>query len=105
MKVVSTAMFGLAGAGLAGPAWAQERSWDGWWQSMCGMGGMWGIGMMLVMLAFWVLVIVALVLGIRWLLTQGRAPARDQALELLRQRYARGEINKEEFDVKKRDLG
>jgi putative membrane protein len=62
--------------------------------------------MMLFMLLFWVLVIAGLVLGIRWLVTQGRSArsGSDAALEILRQRYARGEINKEEFDAKKRDL-
>ena len=30
---------------------------------------------------------------------------RDEALEILRQRYARGEIDKQEFDARKRDLG
>jgi len=28
----------------------------------------------------------------------------DSALEILRQRYARGEINKDEFEARKRDL-
>ena len=71
---------------------------------MWGMWGAWGLGMMGFMLVFWALVIVALVLGVRWLATQGREPRSDTALEILRQRYARGEINKEEFDAKKRDL-
>jgi len=31
-------------------------------------------------------------------------PRRDTALEILRERYARGEIGKEEFDLKRRDL-
>jgi len=68
------------------------------------MWGVWGIGMMLMMLFFWGLVIVAIVLGIRWLVSQGKASRSDSALEILRQRYARGEINKEEFEAKKRDL-
>jgi len=36
---------------------------------------------------------------------QGRVSRSDSALEILRQRYARGEINKEEFEGKKKDLG
>ena len=85
-------------------AFAQERpyGWDMhpmWW-----MGGAWGIGMMFMMLLFWGLIIAGLVLGIRWLVTQGKEPRSDSALEILRQRYARGEINKEEFEAKKRDL-
>lgn len=102
-----TLAIGLSG-GLGGiltlpvPAWAQERPWG--WHPMWGMWGAWGLGMMLFMTVFWVLVIAGLVLGIRWLVTQGREPRSDTALEILRQRYARGEINKEEFDVKRRDL-
>jgi len=47
---------------------------------------------------------VGIVLGIRWLVTQGRESRSDSALDILRQRYARGEINKDEFEAKKRDL-
>jgi putative membrane protein len=56
------------------------------------------------MVLFWALVVVGIVLLIRWLLGQGKVSRSDTALEILRQRYARGEINKEEFDVKKKDL-
>jgi putative membrane protein len=58
----------------------------------------------LFMLLFWGAVIVGIVLGIRWLISQGKASQSDSALEILRQRYARGEINKDEFEAKKRDL-
>ncbi len=43
-------------------------------------------------------------LGVRWLISQGKEPRSDSALEILRQRYARGEINKEEFEAKKREI-
>ncbi|MBW8005920.1 MAG: SHOCT domain-containing protein [candidate division NC10 bacterium] len=68
------------------------------------MWGAWGIGMMFMMIVFWGLVIVALVLGIRWLITQGKEPRADSSLEILKRRYARGEIDKEEFEAMKRDL-
>jgi putative membrane protein len=61
--------------------------------------------MMLMMLVFWGVIIVVFVLGIRWLMTQGREPRRtDAAPDILRQRYARGDISKEEFEAKKKDL-
>ncbi len=75
--------------------------WDGHPLSM--MWGAWGIGMMLMMLVFWVLVIVLLVYGVRWF-TGLHHPQTDSALDILRQRYARGEISTEEFEEKKRAL-
>jgi len=50
------------------------------------------------------IIFAALVLGVRWLLSQDKEQRGDSALEILRQRYACGEINKEEFEAKKRDL-
>lgn len=87
-------------------AFVQERVYDWGWgpHPMWGLWGIWGIGMMLFMLLFWGLVIVGIVLGIRWLLRQGKAGGSDSALEILRQRYARGEINREEFEARRRDL-
>ena len=85
---------------------AQERSWD-WQWSMHPMMFMWGAGglvMMLMMLVFWGLVIAGLIVGLRWLVGQGRAGGRDEAMEILRQRYAKGEIDKQEFDARARDL-
>jgi len=85
---------------------AQERVYEWGWgmHPMWGVWGAWGIGMMLMMLVFWGAVIVGIVLGIRWLVSQGRESRPDSALEVLRQRYARGEINRDEFEAKKRDL-
>jgi len=60
--------------------------------------------MMLFVLLFWGLVIAGIVLGIRWLVRQSQDSRPDQALEILRQRYARGEIGKEEFEAKRKDL-
>ncbi len=83
---------------------AQDRPY-GWGWGMHPMWGVWGIGMMLMMFIFWGLVIVGIVLAIRWLVSQGQGSRpTDAALDILRQRYARGEINKEEFEAKKRDL-
>jgi putative membrane protein len=61
--------------------------------------------MMLTMLVFWGAVIVGIVLAVRWPAIRGREPgSTDAALDILRQRYARGDIDKEEFEAKKRDL-
>lgn len=82
---------------------AQERMYE-WSWAWHPMWGMWGLGMALMMLAFWGVVILGIVVGIRWLVGHGAPPRSDPALDILRQRYARGEIGKEEFDAKKRDL-
>ena len=84
-----------------GPARIQDWSPRPWgMHPMWGGGGGWVVWGFL----FGVAMIVALVLGIRWLIRQGRPEAGDSALEILRQRYARGEINREEFEAKRKDL-
>jgi putative membrane protein len=90
---------------LSGPAWAQSPSWELWGaHPMWGMWGLWGIGMMLFMLVFWALVIAGVIMAVRSVMRQGRASRSDPALDILRERYARGEIDREEFLARKRDL-
>lgn len=73
-----------------------------------GMG--WGSGVpwlwSAIVIAFWIAVIVAVVFLIRWLIlsTKNRNQASDPSLDILKTRYARGEIDKKEFEEKKRDL-
>lgn len=69
----------------------------------------WGMGMLLGMGVFslvWVLILTALVLLVRWLWVQARPASRGEeaALEILKRRYARGEITREEFESMRRDL-
>ena len=92
------------------PCYAQWRDHggSGWFGPGMMGSGWWGLGWIF-MIVFWGLVIIALIFLIRWLARQSRPRAeqdagRDSALEILRQRYAKGEIDKEEFDQKKRDL-
>jgi putative membrane protein len=76
--------------------------------------GGWGMGFgFLLMILFWLLIVVGVVVLIRWLLLQSRAgrdlgaeerPRARTALEILQERYARGEIERDEFEQKKRDL-
>lgn len=67
----------------------------------------WGFGMIF-MIALWILLIACIVVAVRWATQQRRAlpsgRGGDTPLEILEQRYARGEIDKEEFERKKRDL-
>jgi putative membrane protein len=84
---------------------------DGGW-GMMGPGMMGGFGWMWFMpiffILFWGLVIWGIVALVRGLSGSRGAdsvpPTADSALEILKRRYARGEINKEEYEEKKKDL-
>lgn len=98
------------GAGTAAPAWAQYG--NGYY----GHGMMWGGGIgwlfgPLLMLVFLGAVIVLIAVSIRWLAGSsgrsahhGTTEKRNTALDILKERYARGEIDHEEFEEKKRHL-
>lgn len=72
------------------------------------MGGWWGMGLGWVfMVLVWGLIILGIVALAKWLMTQssGEKSLRGKtALEILQERYARGEIGGEEYEQKKRDL-
>ena len=72
----------------------------GWHYGM--MGGGWGmIFMFISMILFWGLMIGGTILLVRFIFsssTSGVKPSQD-ALEILKQRYARGEIKKEKFET------
>ncbi|MCK9295994.1 MAG: SHOCT domain-containing protein [Desulfobulbaceae bacterium] len=65
-----------------------------------GPGNWFGGGAFMILLA--ILLILLLVSILR---NSGRkSPGHDNALDILKRRYAAGEINKEQFDTMKRDL-
>jgi len=64
----------------------------------------WGFGMMLMMALFWGAIIVACVMGGGWFRRQNKTSPGDSAMTILRERFARGEIEKDEFETKKREL-
>jgi putative membrane protein len=73
---------------------------------MHGFGGM-GFGV-----AWWWIIGLILVAAIIWIVrtigqnnNQNNTTKNKSALDILNERYARGEIDKEEYETKKRDLG
>lgn len=81
----------------------------GWNNMMGGWGGLGlGFGMlgMFYMLIFWVVIIVGVVYLFRFL-SSGSTPSRGSEkspLDILKERYAKGEITKKEFEEMKKDL-
>jgi putative membrane protein len=89
---------------LAGISLAQWRNYDQ------GYGpGMWGWRMMgfvspFMMIVFWVVLVLIIVLIVRWIKSSTGHVQEESALDILKKRYARGEISKEEFENMKKDV-
>ena len=76
---------------------------------MNGMMGSYGLGYgyMALGLIFWILIIVGVILLIKWLIEQGKTTGGEQqmtAMDILKARYAKGEITTEEFEEMKKRL-
>jgi len=81
-----------------------------WPNMMGGLFGGWSIVGMILMFIFWALLITGIILLIVWIVRRVSYPGRDlsrtdKAMEILKERYARGEINKEDFEKMKKDMG
>jgi len=60
------------------------------------------------MALWWILLIVGIALLVKWLVgaaAQRRGAGEGSARQILAERYARGEIEREEFEKRRRDLG
>lgn len=70
-----------------------------------GMGGF-GFGGIF-MILWWILIVVGIVALVKWLLgpSLGRGGGSSRALDILKERYARGEIDEQEYRKKLQDLG
>ena len=74
--------------------------------------GSYGPSFMFIGMIFWILVIIGVVLLIVWLVNQNKPSTEsksqdessDSAMEILKQRYAKGEISEDEFEEMKRKL-
>lgn len=74
-----------------------------------GYGGNFGFGFGgAFMIVWWVLIIVGIVMLVKWVGTSSRTKGQSQsgstALDILKERYARGEIDEQEFQKKLHDL-
>jgi len=66
----------------------------------------WGMGLGFI---FWIAIVVLIVVGLLWFVRSqapisGTRELRPSGLDVLNERYARGEIDREEYLQKKRDL-
>ncbi len=83
----------------------------GWGPGMMDRGGFWysgwGIAMGIAMLLFWGLIIAGGVALVVWLIRQaGATPSGggSRPLDILQERYAKGEITREQYEQMRRDL-
>ncbi|MGE3760514.1 MAG: SHOCT domain-containing protein [Pseudobdellovibrionaceae bacterium] len=61
-----------------------------------GMGG-W-------MFLWWIVIVIIIVASISFFVRQGNPNREKSALDILKERYARGEISKEDFEERKRTI-
>ena len=71
-----------------------------------GMDGGFSIFGGIFMIFWWVLIVVAVVAFVKWIMHQSSTSnfQGKSAFDILKERYARGEIDKKEFEEKRKDL-
>ena len=90
-------------------AWAQQQTGPYYGPHMWN-GGSWMFFGPLMMIVFIAVIVAVVVLMVRWLGGSGHgtaphSPPGKTPLDILKERFARGEIDKEEFEERRRTLG
>lgn len=104
---VASAPAFAVGLATATHAHAQGYEYGPGMMGAYGFGHGWAFGMV-GMLLWWVLIVLGIALLARWLFRGGPGSggtSANRALDILKERYARGEIDKQQFEDMKRDLG
>ncbi len=99
----------LSMLGLSSAAWAQQQTGPYYGPHMWNGGG-WMFFGPLMMIVFTAAIVVVVVLMVRWFGGSGHGAAPHPppgriALDILKERFARGEIDKDEFEERRRALG
>lgn len=99
----------LAMTGASSSAWAQQQGAPYYGPHMWN-GGAWMFMGPLMMILFLAIAVAVIVLIVRWLGGPGHGtaahpPPGKTALDILKSRFARGEIDREEFEERRRVLG
>lgn len=77
-----------------------------WTYGYDGMMGSFGFGGFLLMVVWWAIIVYVVALAIRWIMDGTRHEGRHgkSAIDILKERYAKGEIDRKEFEEKKKDI-
>ncbi len=99
----------LSMLGLSSAAWAQQQG-DPYYGPQMWDGGGWMFFGPLMMIVFVAAIVIFVVLMVRWLGGTGHGaapypPPGRTPLDILKERFAQGEIDKEEFEERRRALG
>jgi putative membrane protein len=74
-----------------------------WWHWANPGWGMMGLGFIMMILV-WAIIIGLVIWGVRHFSRRGYHSTSDSAMDIARERYAKGEINKEQFEQLRKDL-
>jgi putative membrane protein len=90
------------------PATAYAQTYPQRMHSWHMIGWGWGLGLGLLGIFFWIMAIIGIICLVGRLMRRTAFPhpypTHDNALEILKKRYVRGEIAKEEFEQKRKDI-